>query len=256
LFQGLPPRGIRKHLKASDSVAFSPHCNLIACDSCKLKWKWHVLEAPHQCQLYVVVEAGEGAAERLAAAIDATEVATVLVGGIEGRPLEVGVAKPLVEQARRAGIAALVADDAALARACGADGVHLGANKDTLGAYRIARAVLGDHAIIGVAPGVSRHDAMTLAEAGADYIAFGAPAHLKDAEKGRARRDELIAWWGEIFQVPCVAFDVTTAAEAETLAHDRADFVAVTLAAGLPPADAGILAGAVAAAIRAREAAA
>ena len=210
-------------------------------------------DAPHLCQLYLVVEAGDGAAERMAAAIDAAGIATVLVRPIEGRTLEAGVAKSLVDQARRAGVAALVADDAALARACGADGVHLGANKDTLGAYRSARAALGDNAIIGVAPGISRHDAMTLAEAGADYIAFGAPAHLKDAEKGRARRDELIAWWGEIFQVPCVAFDVTTAAEAETLARDRADFVAVTLPAGLPPADAGILAGAVATAIRARE---
>jgi thiamine-phosphate pyrophosphorylase len=215
-----------------------------------------VLEAPHLCQLYLVVEAGEGAAERLAAAIDTAEVATVLVRGIEGRPLDASVAKPLVDQARRAGIAALVAGDAVLARTCGADGVHLGAVKDALGAYRGARAALGDNAIIGVAPGISRHDAMTLAEAGADYIAFGAPAHLKDAEKGRARRDELIAWWGEIFQVPCVAFDVATAAEAETLARDRADFVAVTLGAALPPADAGILTSAIAAAIRAREPAA
>jgi thiamine-phosphate pyrophosphorylase len=180
----------------------------------------------------------------------------VLVGGIEGRPLDASVAKPLVDQARRAGIATLIAHDTALARACGADGAHLGATKDALGAYRNARAALGDGAIIGADPGVSRHDAMALAEAGADYVAFGAPAHLKDADKGWARRNELIAWWGEIFQVPCVAFDVATAAEAETLARDRADFVAVTLGAALPPADAGILTSAVAAAIRAREPAA
>jgi thiamine-phosphate pyrophosphorylase len=216
-----------------------------------------VPEAPHQCQLYLIVEPGEGAAERLAAAIGAAEIATVLIRGIEGRALEPAMAKPLVDQARRAGIATLVAHDGALdgalARACGADGVHLGTTKDALAAYRNARGALGERAIVGVDPGLSRHDAMALAEAGADYVAFGAPAHLKDADKGRARRDELIAWWGEIFQVPCVAFDVTTAAEAESLARDRADFIALTLAGGLPPADAGVLAGAVAAVIRARE---
>ena len=214
-------------------------------------------EAPHQCQLYLIVEPGEGAAERLAAAIGAAEIATVLIRGIEGRALEPAMAKPLVDQARRAGIATLVAHDGALdgalARACGADGVHLGTTKDALAAYRNARGALGERAIVGVDPGLSRHDAMALAQAGADYVAFGAPAHLKDADKGRARRDELIAWWGEIFQVPCVAFDVTTAAEAESLARDRADFIALTLAGGLPPADAGILTGAVAAVIRARE---
>ena len=213
-------------------------------------------EALHQCQLYLIVEASDGAAERLAAAIDAAEVATVLIRAVEGRSLEAGAAKPLVERARRTGIATLVADDGELARACGADGVHLATAKDALGAYRNARGALGEGAIVGVDPGLSRHDAMALAEAGADYVAFGAPAHLKDADKGRARRDELIAWWGEIFQVPCVAFDVTTEAEAEALARDRADFVAVTLPAGLPPADAGILAGAIAAVIGAREPAA
>jgi len=61
--------------------------------------------------------------------------------------------------------------------------------------------------------------AMTLAEMGADYIAFGgAPL---DSEQ----RAELVAWWSEIFQIPCVALDVEDAEEAARLAKLGADFV-------------------------------
>ena len=98
--------------------------------------------------------------------------------------------------------------------------------------------------------GISRHDAMTLAEAGAEYIAFGAPAHLKDRDRARERRDELIAWWAEIFQAPCVALDVETQEEADALARARADFVGIRLRAGATPAATRDLVAAIAAAVR------
>lgn len=189
------------------------------------------------CELYLVVETGEGAPARLAAALHAATVATVLVRAAEGRALDAAAATPLVDLARKPGIAALVAGEQALVRATGADGIHLAAGTGSLAAYQAARAALGDQKIIGVDPGVSRHDAMTIAEAGADYVAFGAPSHLKDRDKGLDRRDELVVWWAEIFQVPCVAFDVETAQEAGALARSGADFVAVTLSADLAVGD-------------------
>ena len=205
------------------------------------------------CQLYVVIEAGDAAPDRLAAAFGAADLASVLIVPPAGRPLEAAAVKPLIELAQRRGAAALVAADARLARSLGADGVHLGSPADPGDAYQAARAILGPSGVIGVDPGISRHDAMTLAEAGADYIAFGAPAHLKDRDKARTRRDELVAWWAEIFQVPCVAFDVETAQEADALAAAGVDFVAVTLPAGQSAAAARDLVAAIAAAIGARE---
>ena len=54
----------------------------------------------------------------------------------------------------------------------------------------------------------------------------------KDRTRAHARRDDLVAWWGEIFEVACVALDVEMPAEAERLARAGADFVAVTLPPG------------------------
>lgn len=208
-------------------------------------------EAEASCRLYAVVEAGPNAAERLAAGLAAAEIASVLIVPAAKSTGDAAGAKLLVEQAQQAGAAALILGDAPLARALRADGVHLGPQKDLGRAFENAKATLGQRGIIGVDVGISRHDAMTLAEHGADYVAFGAPAHLTDREKARVRRNDLIAWWAEIFEVPCVAFDVETPAEAEELAQAGADFVAVTLPAGQPPAAVRTLVGAIAAAIRA-----
>jgi thiamine-phosphate pyrophosphorylase len=204
------------------------------------------------CQLCVVIEAGEAAVERLSVALGAAQVASVLIVAADGT-LEVGAAKPLVQLAQSAGAAALIGDRARLVRPLGADGVHLHTSKGVLQAYEDARGILGSGGIVGVDPGISRHDAMTVAEAGVDYVAFGAPADLRDRDKARLRRNDLVAWWAEIFEVPCVALDVATAAEAEELAQIGADFVAITLPAGQSPADLRATVAEIAAAIRISE---
>jgi thiamine-phosphate pyrophosphorylase len=180
-----------------------------------------------------VVEADDGARERLAAALAAADPAAVLIAPAAGYELDASAAKPLLDQAAQAGVAAFIFEDAALARALGADGVHLAARDDPQAAYRAAREIVGKDGMIGADAGISRHAAMLLGEAGADYVGFGAPPHLKDRDKARARRDELIFWWAAIFEVPCVAFDVETCEEAARLAGAGADCVAVTLPVGL-----------------------
>ena len=189
--------------------------------------------------LYVVIEAGETAVARLSAALAAATVASVLIRPAPGKTLDARAARPLVELAQSKGAAALVADNAMLSRALQADGVHLdGAalESDALEeAFRDAREIVGGRAIVGVRTGRLRHDAMVMAEAGADYIGFGLTEGDDGQSEGETRAD-LVDWWSEIFEIPVVAFDAATAADAAELARIGADFVAITLPTGDTPA--------------------
>jgi thiamine-phosphate pyrophosphorylase len=198
-------------------------------------------------QLCAVIEAGEAALGHLAAALAVAEVACVLISPLPGVALDAHAAGPLVEAAQRRNAAALILEDVQLARALRADGVHVSLAKTGTSGYGVVRSLVGRDGIVGVDAGISRHDAMTVAEDGADYVAFGAPAHLKDRAKARVRRDELIAWWAEIFEAPCVALDVETPEEAEALARAGADFVGLRLPCAAPAAATRELVGAMAA---------
>lgn len=189
-------------------------------------------------KLYLVVEMGPGAEAALEAALSAASFASVLLVPPAGETLKPQPLKAAVEAVQRRNIAALVADDADLARVVRADGVHLTWAKDQPQRFRDAREILGGRAILGADAGRSRDDAMTLGEDGADYVAFGIPAHVEDRETAFGRQRELLSWWGEIFEIPCVALDAATPESAQNLAASRADFVAVTIPAGLSAGEA------------------
>jgi thiamine-phosphate pyrophosphorylase len=116
-------------------------------------------------------------------------------------------------------VAFLLQDDVDLALETGADGVHLGAP----GAVAATRAALGPERILGVACGGSRDAAMVAGDAGADYIAFGDPGRPPAAEV-----HELVAWWSELFVLPCLAEGAASVADCSALASAGADFIAVS----------------------------
>jgi thiamine-phosphate pyrophosphorylase len=130
----------------------------------------------------------------------------------------------LMPIAQKAGVAFLVNDRPDLAKKLGADGVHVGQEDAP---YAQARALLGPNAIVGVTCHDSRHLAMEAAEAGADYVAFGAfyPTGTKEA-KTRAE-PELLSWWQEMMQAPCVAIGGITVENGGALVQAGADFLAV-----------------------------
>ena len=121
------------------------------------------------------------------------------------------------------------------------DGLHMNADAAL---FARARDVLGPDAIIGVDCGTSRHAAMQMGEAGADYVGFGpvdAVSLAKDQDldlnKGSIETEselfvpqtmtELVDWWQQLFEVPCLALDVADRAQIEELVQIGTDFVAI-----------------------------
>jgi thiamine-phosphate pyrophosphorylase len=63
---------------------------------------------------------------------------------------------------------------------------------------------------------------MVAGDAGADYIAFGDPERPPTVELG-----ELIAWWSELFVLPCLVESAASLTDCRTLARAGADFIGV-----------------------------
>ncbi len=168
---------------------------------------------------------------RIVKALHATSAVTlVLTPPSDATAVAPDRTRALVKQVQDLGIAVLFLDDAEKARETEADGVHLTARPDIEVAFGIARGIIGPRAIVGVEAGSSRHDAMTLGEAGADYVAFGPTSTGETADDEQI---DFIAWWSDLFVVPCVAFGVETAEQAARASIAGADFIAVRPPAGL-----------------------
>ncbi len=122
-------------------------------------------------------------------------------------------------------VALILNDRPDLAAKLACDGVHIGqADAD----YAAARQAVGRDRIVGVTCHDSRHLAMEAAEAGADYVAFG--AFFDTATKAAATRadPDLLSIWQASMQTPCVAIGGITVDRARALAAAGADFLAVS----------------------------
>ncbi len=180
-----------------------------------------------RCRLYLITPPRIDAAfdDALKHALDGGDVASLqlrLKDVSDDEVLRAG--ERLMPIAQKAGVAFIVNDRPDLAKKLGADGVHVGQEDAS---YAEARRLLGPDKIVGVTCHASRHLAIEAAEAGADYVAFGAfyPTATKEA-KTRAE-PELLSWWQEMMQAPCVAIGGITALNARPLVEAGADFIAV-----------------------------
>jgi thiamine-phosphate pyrophosphorylase len=186
--------------------------------------------APPLCRLYLItpprLDDLAGFGRVLGHALDAGDVAALQIR-LKDTPDEVIAAavdalKPIA-QAR--GVAVILNDRPDLAAQLDCDGVHVGQDDVP---YREARRIVGKDRMVGVTCHDSRHLAMEAAEAGADYVAFGAffPTATKEA---KTRADpEILTIWQETMETPCVAIGGITVDTAASLAAAGADFLAVS----------------------------
>lgn len=165
-------------------------------------------------------------APALTSALTSGDVAAVLVRLADGDDrTQINRVKMLAPIAQAAGAALLLDGHAGLVARSGADGAHV-VTSDVADALEM----LKPDWIVGVGAVTSRHDGMTAAEAGCDYVMFGEP----DAQGHRPPFDtilERVAWWAEVFEIPCVAC-AGSIDETAPLIEAGADFIAVGHDAG------------------------
>lgn len=121
-------------------------------------------------------------------------------------------------------VAFIMNDRPDLALKLDCDGVHVGQEDMS---YVEARRIVGPERQVGVTCKASRHLAMEAAEAGADYVAFGAffPSDTKAVTTPAEL--EILEWWSGLMEVPCVAIGGITVDNCRAVVAAGADFLAV-----------------------------
>ena len=182
------------------------------------------------CRLYLItpprIDDLAAFGRTLAHALDAGDVAALQIR-LKDAPDDIVTAAVdvLIPIAQARGVAVILNDRPDLAARLGCDGVHVGQEDMPLAQ---ARKIMGADAMIGVTCHDSLHLAMEAAEAGADYVAFGAffPTTTKDAPT-RADPALLTGWQADML-IPCVAIGGITVENVREIARAGADFAAVS----------------------------
>ena len=162
--------------------------------------------------------------EKLGSVLDAHEIACVRLALSTQDETDVARAADLLREVCVVrDVAIVIQNHIVLAERLGLDGVHL---TDGARSIRAARKALGPDAIVGSFCGTSRHDGMTAAEAGADYVSFG-PVGTSALGDGRRAEKDLFDWWSEMIEVPVVAEGALSRAMVEALVNST-DFFGIS----------------------------
>jgi thiamine-phosphate pyrophosphorylase len=183
--------------------------------------------ADPSCRLYLITPPAlpEGFEKTLAEALAAGDVACVQLRlkNVDDATIQAAV-KKLMPVCHAYDVAFILNDRPDLAAVLNCDGVHIGPEDMP---YEEARRLIGADKTVGVTCKDSRHDAMEVAEAGADYVAFGAFFPTTTKENTASVTPEILEIWTEMTTVPCVAIGGITVENCEPLVQAGADFVAV-----------------------------
>ena len=169
-----------------------------------------------------VIGAVENFSELLGPVCAAADVAAVILrtGTVSNENI-IASARHLAPKVQDIGVALLLEGHPSLAAEANADGTHAAG----LDALRSALPLMKPARIAGVGMLTTRHDAMTAGEAGADYVMFG-EIEATGKRPGFDTIVDRVAWWAEIFEVPCAGF-AANIEEVAALSGAGADFIAV-----------------------------
>ncbi len=188
---------------------------------------------PARCRLYLITppDLGHGGptpknfAKTLAGALDGGDVACVQLRIKDADDDTIRhaaeILRPVVQDRD---VAFIMNDRPDLAVELSCDGVHVG---QTDADYAAAREAVGTDAIVGVTNHASRDLAVQAAEAGADYVAFGAFFESTTKQIKHAADPKILVWWQENVTLPCVAIGGIKVKNCEALVEAGADFLAV-----------------------------
>ena len=190
----------------------------------------HKARMPLACRLYLITPPAIDDLEDFASLLERT-LAAGDVGALQIRLKDASDADiteataVLAPVARSHDVAVILNDRPDLAARLGCDGVHVGQSDASVAE---ARSAVGPDGLVGVTCHDSRDLAMTAAEAGADYVAFG--AFFPTRTKATTHRPdlEILTIWQEAMLIPCVAIGGVTVANCRPLAAAGADFLAVS----------------------------
>jgi len=159
---------------------------------------------------------------QLRIALDRADIAAVLLrlADADERTL-INRAKSMTAAVQAKGAALLLDGRIELVARAGGDGAHL----TGIAAFTDALEQLKPDRIAGAGGLASRHDAMLAAEQGADYVMFGEP-DATGARPAFTSIEERVAWWAQLFEIPCVGYAASTN-EVAPLVAAGADFVAL-----------------------------
>jgi thiamine-phosphate pyrophosphorylase len=182
-----------------------------------------------RCQPYLTVSADklDHGLEAVNAMLERANFPCLLLTAPKTGLYDAFAAGKLMDLCHNHDTAFLIENDLEAAADLRADGLHIAAGTAS---YDIARARLGSEIQIGTACGFSRHQAMQMAELGADYVAFGDTQPPQTGQPQDPETKDMIAWWSALFEIPCVAWQPIDLDAIRQCRENGADFVALDAA--------------------------
>lgn len=134
------------------------------------------------------------------------------------------LSREVIKAVKKMNIKVIINDDPYLARAVGADGVHIGKND---GDIKLAKNILGKRAIVGVSCYGDIELALQMQRDGADYVSFGNVFLSPTKPEEKIISLEVIKKARERLKIPIVAIGGINSKNASSVFEAGADCVSV-----------------------------